>query len=104
MSKKIMTYPTSCKIKYLVKGIAPDRASKDNLKNEIFDMLPKAEAVTVLPIVEGFSLDLEVSDIAPFSKASFEPYLSSQILLEAIELKCNPIGLISIELINSSFS
>jgi len=98
-----MTHPTSCRMKYLVRGVDADRETKDNLRNEIINMLPKATAVTLLQVVEGFSLDIEMSDIAPFSESSFEPYLSDQILLEAIELKCNPRGTTSIELIKSDF-
>jgi len=98
-----MTTPTSCKIKYLVRGVDANRESKENLKHEILDMLPKAEVVTLLPIVEGFSLDIEISDIAPFSESSFESYLSDQILLEAIELKCDPKGQISLELVKINF-
>ncbi len=98
-----MSSSTSCKIKYLVRGVEANRESKENLRNEIFDMLPKAEVVTLLPVVEGFSLDIEVSDISPFSESSFESYLSDQILLEAIELKCDPRGQISLELVKSNF-
>jgi hypothetical protein len=98
-----MSSSTSCKIKYLVRGVEANRESKENLRNEILDMLPKAEVVTLLPVVEGFSLDIEVSDISPFSESSFESYLSDQILLEAIELKCDPRGQISLELVKSNF-
>ncbi len=98
-----MSSSTSCKIKYLVRGVEANRESKENLRNEILDMLPKAEVVTLLPVVEGFSLDIEVSDISPFSESSFETYLSDQILLEAIELKCDPRGQISLELVKSNF-
>ena len=96
--------PTSCRIQYLVKGVNAEREDKSNLHQEIVDALPNVTAVNLLPVVEGFSLDLEFSDIEPFSKASFEPYLSEQVLLELINLKCETIGSASLQLVRSEYS
>ena len=96
--------PTSCRIQYLVKGINAEREDKSNLHQEIVDALPNVSSVNLMPVVEGFSLDLEFSDIEPFSKASFEPYLSEQVLLELINLKCEIKGSASVQLVRSEYS
>ena len=98
-----MSIFTSCQIKYVVKGVTADREDKDNLRTEMLDTLPEGSFVTLLPVVEGFSLEMEISDISPFTEKSFEPYLSEQILLEAIGLKCKSRGPVSIELIKINF-
>ena len=96
--------PTSCRIQYLVKGVNAEREDKSNLHQEIVDALPNVSSVNLMPVVEGFSLDLEFYDIEPFSKASFEPYLSEQVLLELINLKCETIGSASLQLVRSEYS
>ena len=81
--------PTSCHLQYLVKGVNAEREDKFSLRQEI---------------VDGFSLDLEFADIEPFSKASFEPYLAEQVLLELINRKCQTIGSVSLQLMHSEFN
>ena len=103
-TKRNCNVPTSCRIQYLVKGVNAEREDKSDLHQEIVDALPNVSSVNLLQVVEGFSLDLEFSDIEPFSKASFEPYLSEQILLELINLKCETIGSASLQLVRSEYS
>ena len=95
---------TSCRLQYLVKGINAAREDKFSLYREIVDALPNASSVNLLPVVEGFTLDLEFTDIAPFSKRSFEPYLAEQVLLELINLKCETRGSVSLQLVRSEFN
>ena len=95
---------TSCRLQYLVKGINAEHEVKFSLHREIVEALPNASFVNLLPVVEGFTLDLEFTDIAPFSKASFEPYLAEQVLLELINLKCETRGSVSLQLVRSEFN
>ena len=95
---------TSCRLQYLVKGVNAEREDKFSLQQELVDALPNASLVNLLPVVEGFRLDLEFTDIAPFSKASFEPYLAEQVLLELINLKCETRGSVSLQLLRSEFN
>ena len=87
-----------------LKHMLGEREDKSNLHQEIVDALPNVSSVNLMPVVEGFSLDLEFYDIEPFSKASFEPYLSEQVLLELINLKCETKGLASLQLVRSEYS
>ena len=96
--------PTSCHLQYLVKGVNAEREDKFSLRQEIVDALPNASSINLLPVVEGFSLDLEFADIEPFSKASFEPYLAEQVLFELINRKCQTIGSVSLQLMHSEFN
>ncbi len=95
---------TSCRLQYLVKGVNAEREDKFSLQQELVDALPNASLVNLLPVVEGFRLDLEFADIAPFSKGSFEPYLAEQVLLELINLKCETRGSVSLQLLSSEYS
>ena len=95
---------TSCRLQYLVKGVNAEREDKFSLQQELVDALPNASLVNLLPVVEGFTLDLEFTDIAPFSKGSFEAYLAEQVLLELINLKCETRGSVSLQLLSSKYS
>ena len=57
-----------------------DRASQQALTAELEDMLNHVSAVTVLPVVEGFTVELEFDDIKPFTTVSFEPYVAEHAL------------------------
>ena len=95
---------TACHLQYLVKGVHAEREDQFSLRQEIVDALPNASSINLLPVVEGFSLDLEFADIEPFSKASFEPYLAEQVLIELINLKCETKGPVSLQLMRSEFN
>ena len=95
---------TSCRLQYLIKGINAEREDKFSLHWEIVEALPNASSINLLPVVDGFTLDLEFTDIAPFSKESFEPYLAEQVLLELINLKCETRGSVSLQLVRSEFN
>jgi hypothetical protein len=95
---------TACTLRYLVKGIVPSREAKEDLANELWDILPNTEAVTVLPVVDGFSVELEVADVAPFSRSSFEPYVAEHVLADAVRLRCQTKGPVRLQLLRSKFS
>ncbi len=94
---------TGCTLKYLLKGVPTSRESKDDLRTELHDMLPNATAVTVLPVVDGFSVELEVADVAPFSRASFEPYVAEHVLPDAVRIRCGVPG-VRVQLLKSIFN
>ena len=77
-----------CLLKYLVRGVDADRASQQALTAELEDMLNHVSAVTVLPVVEGFTVELEFDDIKPFTTVSFEPYVAEHALSDAVRLRC----------------
>ena len=99
-----MSEATTATLKYLVQGVNPTREAKDDLKNELRESLPNMDAVTVLPVVDGFSVEIEVADVAPFSRASFEPYVAEHILPDAVRLRCQPTGSVRLQLLKSKFS
>ena len=53
------------------------------------DMLNHVRAITVLPVVQGFSVELEFDDIKPFTKVSFEPYIAEHVMADAVNLRCS---------------
>jgi len=84
-----VTSKTGCQLKYLVKDLRPTRESQRELARELTDNLPNAESVVVLPVVEGYTVEIEMHDISPFSTNSFEPYIAEHVLPEAVQIHCN---------------
>ena len=92
-----------CLLKYLVRGVTADRTSQQSLTSELGDMLNHVRAITVLPVVQGFSVELEFDDIKPFTKVSFEPYIAEHVMADAVNLRCNHQGSPRIQLLKSRF-
>ena len=78
----------ACVLKYIVKGVNTNRETQGDLRHEISEALPTAEAVVVLPVVEGYSVEIEMADLSPFSSTSFEPYVAEHILPDAVAVSC----------------
>ena len=92
-----------CLLKYLVRGVTADRSSQQSLTSELGDMLSHVRAITVLPVVQGFSVELEFDDIKPFTKVSFEPYIAEHVMANAVNLRCSHQGSPQIQLLKSRF-
>ena len=92
-----------CLLKYLVRGVTADRTSQQSLTSELGDMLNHVTAITVLPVVHGFSVELEFDDIKPFTKVSFEPYIAEHVMADAVNLRCSHQGSPQIQLLKSRF-
>ena len=92
-----------CLLKYLVRGVTADRTSQQSLTSELGDMLNHVRAITVLPVVQGFSVELEFDDIKPFTKVSFEPYIAEHVMADAVNLRCGHQGSPRIQLLKSRF-
>ena len=92
-----------CLLKYLVRGVDADRASQQALTAELEDMLNHVSAVTVLPVVEGFTVELEFDDIKPFTTVSFEPYVAEHALSDACATAMRTQGSPQIQLLKSRF-
>ena len=100
--KKGSLMTTSCKLRYLARGVETDEDSRRSLSEEL-SIISGIACVTILPIVKGWSIEVDFSDISPFSKSSFETYFAEQILKEAIMLRCNLDGALQLELLLSSY-
>jgi len=92
-----------CLLKYLVRGVNANRSAQQALTTELGEMLSQASAITVLPVVEGFSVELEFEDIKPFTTVSFEPYVAEHVLGDAVRLRCDTQGSAEIQLLKSLF-
>ena len=97
------TQKQPCLQKYLVRGVTADRQAQQALTAELTDMLNHVSAITVLPVVEGFSVELEFDDIKPFTSVSFEPYVAEHVLSDAVRLRCESAGSPEIQLLKSRF-
>lgn len=95
---------TRCSLKYIVKGVSASREKKADLRTELHEILPSAQAVTVLPVVDGFSVELEVTDVAPFTRLSFEPYVAEHVLPDAVRARCDVDGAVHLQLLKAKFS
>ena len=93
---------TSCRLRYLARGVETDEESRRTL-NEELSTLSGVACVTILPIVKGWSIEIDFSDISPFGKSTFETYFAEQILKEAIMLRCDIDGALQLELLLSSY-
>tara|TARA_X000000950_G_scaffold281876_1_gene379507 strand:- start:3497 stop:3799 length:303 start_codon:yes stop_codon:yes gene_type:complete len=94
----------ACTLNYIVRGVATDRRGKADLLAELVELLPGASNVTVLPVNEGFTVAIEMTDIAPFNRTSFEPYVADHILREAVALRCTSVGSVHLDLLKAQFS
>lgn len=92
-----------CQLRYLVKGVYTTRDSQQALAQELDELLPKADAITVLPVVQGYSVDIEIKDIAPFNRVSFEPYIADHVLADAVRIHCESDDEIQIQLLKASY-
>lgn len=99
----MLTQQQPCLLKYLVRGVATDRSSQKALTAELAEMLNHVSAITVMPVVEGFSVEMEFDDIKPFTKVSFEPYIAEHVLADAVNLRCSNQGVLQIQLLKSRF-
>ena len=59
---------TGCTLKYLARGVVHPR-QQSALLAELNEVLPDS-VITVLPVNEGYSVELEFRDIAPFNRSS----------------------------------
>jgi len=94
----------TCILKYLVKGVAPERESQRALQDEIQELLPHANAVVILPVVDGYSVEIEMSDLTPFSRTSFEPYVAEHVLPEAVQIRCRPSREVQLQLLKAHYA
>ena len=79
---------TACVLKYLVKGVDTSRDTQMDLVREIQACLPDAQSVVALPVVDGFAVEIEMADLRPFTRSSFEPYVAEHVLPEAVAIGC----------------
>ena len=94
----------ACILRYLVKGVKPERESQQALQNELEELLPHHNAVTIMPVVQGYSVEIEVSDLGSFSRESFEPYIAEHVLREAVDIRCRPSEDFQLQLLKAHFS
>jgi len=94
----------ACILKYLVKGVTPERENQRALQDDIQELLPHANAVIILPVVDGYSVEIEVSDLTPFSRSSFEPYVAEHILPEAVKIRCRPSDEVQLQLLKAHYA
>ena len=94
---------TGCTLRYLARGVIPSRDSKSALLEELQEVLPQS-SITVLPVNQGYSIELEFNDIAPFNRSSFEPYIAEQVLSEALNLRCQFSGTLQLNLLKTNFN
>ena len=98
-----MKHKVGCQLKYLVKGLRPTRDSQQSLTQELTDNLPNAESIVVLPVVEGYTVEIDMLDVAPFSSSSFEPYIADHILPEAVRIHCEVKEHVDLALLKARF-
>ena len=84
----------SCTVRYVVKGIA-DRylaGTSMDLCEEIQEALPNPGSVSVKPTDEGMDVTIEVTDIEPFNRDTFEPFIYEHVLWHAVHATCHIQG------------
>ncbi len=94
----------ACILKYLVKGVEPNRDAQHRLQQELLELLRDATSVVVLPVVQGFSIEIEMQTLKPFSRTSFEPYVAEHVLPEAVQICCRPPGDIQLQLLKAHYA
>ena len=95
---------TGCVLKYLVKGVPHDREAKNDLRQVLHEAIPKAESIVVLQVVDGFSVEIEVTDVSPFSRTSFEPYIADHVLPDGVRACFRDVSDPQLQLLKAQFS
>ena len=92
-----------CVLKYLIKGVVPNRESQGDLQRELLEVLPNATAITILPVVEGYTVEMEFAKLSPFSRSSFEPFIAEQVLPDAVASQCETLDDVSFALLKALY-
>ena len=90
-------------LKYIAKGVESSREQRKDLEVELNNLMQSPSVVTILPVVQGLSIEIELDDISPFNEHSLEPYLTEHVLPEAIGIICNTTPP-ALQLIKTHFS
>ncbi|MEM7101235.1 MAG: hypothetical protein AAF541_23435 [Pseudomonadota bacterium] len=94
----------SCVLKYVVRGVESTRENRSDLKQELLDTLNGIGDVTILPVVQGLAVEIEMDDIAPFTRTSFEPFVADHVLPEAVKIRCDAEDFLELQLVKSKFN
>ena len=94
----------ACILKYLVKGVRPERDQQHELQRELLELLEHAVSVVVLPVVDGYSIEIEMTDLKPFSRSSFEPYVAEHVLPDAVQICCRPAARVQVQLLKAHYA
>ena len=94
---------TRATLKYLIRGVTATREAQHELQEELYAALAQVESVVVLPVVEGYTVELEVADITPFTRFSFEPYVADHVVADAVRLRCQSGEDFALTLLKSRF-
>ena len=94
----------SCVLKYVARGVASTRENRGDLRQELLDTLSGISDVTILPVVQGLAIEIEMDDIAPFTRTSFEPFVAEHVLPEAVRIRCEAEAGLELQLVKSKFS
>jgi len=92
-----------CILRYVIQGIRPERALSNALQDELLESLSHATAVTLLPVVDGLSLEIELSDLAPFSRHSIEPYIAEHLIPDAVSSTFRPREPVTVKLLKAHY-
>ena len=95
---------TACTLKYLVRGVKPDRESQRDLQSELYDCLPNASSIVVLPVVDGFSVEIEVESVGACSRPCFVRYIGDHVVPEAVQIRCHLVEAPQLKLLNAHFA
>ena len=86
--------PTGSTLTYLVHGVArrDDPATSIDICEEIQEVLSYAGPVAVSPTKDALEVRICVTNIEPFSRDTFEPYVYEQVLWHAVNACCEMDG------------
>ena len=86
--------PTGSTLTYLVHGVArrSDPTTSIDLCEEIQEVLPNPGPVAVSPTKDALEVRISVTDIEPFTRATFEPYVYEHVLWHAVTACCDIDG------------
>lgn len=83
--------PTACTLLYWVHGIAhrDDPTTSTDLREEILEVLPHPDLVSVTPVAGALEVRISVTDIEPFDQSNFEPCIYDHVLWHAENACCD---------------
>ena len=81
---------TPCTLKYEIRGIANagSTATQVDVCEEVQEVLSYPGLVSAKPLSDGLEVSISVTDIEPFSREQFEPYIYEHVIWHALNACC----------------
>ncbi|MDA1077022.1 MAG: hypothetical protein O3A63_20085 [Proteobacteria bacterium] len=72
-------------MRYLIKGVNSTKENRIDFEAELKRSSFQIDSVVLLPVVNGFTAEIELTSLGPFDEKSIEPYLQENLVSSSVE-------------------